>query len=67
MQTITPTKLYAIRDIIPASGSYLCIPCGYVQYFEKGEKFTECLACLAGTSFGPAGFQSDADEFWQLL
>ncbi|MBI3627655.1 MAG: hypothetical protein HY220_02825 [Candidatus Sungbacteria bacterium] len=64
---LVATKIYSINEIVPVSGNYICVPCGYVQYFEAGDKFIECLACLAGTLYGPAGFQSPADEFWQFV
>lgn len=67
METLVATKLYAVADVIPVSGDYLCVPCGYLQYFEAGERFTPCLACLAGTSDGPSGYQSVEDEFWQFI
>lgn len=67
METLFATKLFAVRDIAPVSGSYLCIPCGYVQYFEAGSPFTECLACLAGTPDGPFGYRGVEDEFWQFI
>lgn len=67
MQAVTSAKLYALHDVAPVSGNYLCVPCGYIQYFEAGARFTECLACFAGTSFGPTGFQNETDEFWRLV
>jgi len=67
METAVVARLFSIGDLVPQSGSYLCVPCGYVQFFEAGAKFIECLACLAGTSDGPAGFQNQEAEFWQYL
>lgn len=61
------TKLFSLNDIVLQSGNYLCVPCGYIQYFERGAHFTECLACFAGTPMGPAGFREHESEFWQLL
>ena len=59
--------LYKIGDVVPESGSYLCVPCGYIQHFEVGGVFTTCEACLAGTENGPEGYQDPEGEFWQLL
>ncbi len=59
--------LYKIGDTVPESSVYLCVPCGYAQYFEAGSKFTTCEACLAGTPDGPEGYQDPENEFWQLL
>lgn len=64
---VAVTQLFKKGDIVLASGSYLCVPCGYVQAFEAGTLFTECVACLAGTEFGPEGYRENEQEFWQYL
>ena len=61
------TQLFKKGDLVLQSGQYVCVPCGYVQYFEAGTLFTECYACLAGTEFGPEGYRADEQEFWQFL
>ena len=61
------TGLHRKGDVVPASGQYLCVPCGYIERFEAGERFTECLACLAGTDLGPAGYRENEQEFWRFL
>jgi len=66
MQVITQ-QLFKISDLVEKSGMYVCVPCGYMQYFEAGSQFTVCVACLAGTPDGPAGFQSPLSEFWQFM
>lgn len=58
---------YRRGDAVPLSGMYVCVPCGYVQSFEAGAAFTECLACLAGTEFGPEGYREGEQEFWELM
>lgn len=65
--SVTVTEVFKKGDVVPVSGQYVCIPCGYIQYFEAGTGFTECLACLAGTPFGPEGFRENEREFWQFL
>ena len=67
LELLVATRLFALDDYVPVSGSYLCVPCGYIQYFEAGNQFEPCLACLAGTPDGPTGYQSEEDEFWQLI
>lgn len=59
--------LYKIGDVVIQSCMYVCVPCGYVQYFEVGNFFTTCEACFAGTDLGPVGYQDSASEFWQLV
>jgi hypothetical protein len=63
--TVITKALYKIGDSVPESGSYLCVPCGYVQYFEAGKLFTTCDACFAGTEIAPEGFKDADAEFWQ--
>ena len=58
---------YKIGDVVPQSGMYICVPCGYAQHFEVGSTFTTCEACFAGTTDGPDGYQDSENEFWQLL
>lgn len=61
------TQLFRKGDVVPVNGSYVCVPCGYVQYFEGGTVFSECVACLAGTAYGPEGYREGEQEFWQFL
>ncbi|MBD3251333.1 hypothetical protein GF380_02645 [Candidatus Uhrbacteria bacterium] len=60
-------KRYNVGDMVPFTGAYLCIPCGYVQVFEQGEAFVPCDACQAGTSLGPEGFQDHEEDFWERM
>lgn len=64
---IATETFYKINDIVPQNGYYLCVPCGYSQYFTAGAFFTTCEACLAGTEIGPAGYQEPESEFWQSI
>ncbi|OGZ97449.1 MAG: hypothetical protein A3I44_06125 [Candidatus Sungbacteria bacterium RIFCSPLOWO2_02_FULL_51_17] len=61
------TELFRIGDVVPESGTYICVPCGYTQTFYAGELFTTCLACFAGTANGPEGFTEEDAEFWQYV
>jgi len=56
-------NLYKINDIVPQDGRYICVPCAYIMEFKKGDKFTVCPLCLAGTKEGPI---EEQDEFWRL-
>lgn len=60
-------ELFKVGDLVVKSGRYLCVPCGYEQNFEKGESFTVCEACLAGTPDGPAGYEEPESEFWEFV
>ncbi len=59
--------LYKIGDIVPEHGMYMCVPCGYVQEFLKGDQFTTCELCFAGTIDGPEEYTDSESEFWELL
>lgn len=61
------TQLFRKGEVVFVSGRYVCVPCGFIQYFEVGTRFTECYACLAGTAYGPEGYREGEAEFWQLL
>lgn len=61
------SKLYGIGNAVPQSGMYVCVPCGYMQYFSAGENFTTCTACFAGTADGPVGYQEEESEFWSFV
>ncbi len=67
LATIDAKLLYKIGDPVPESGDYVCVPCGYVQYFEAGVTFTTCEACYAGTDIGPEGYTEPEAEFWELV
>lgn len=68
MQTqVLVKELFAIGDMVSISGYYVCVPCGYIQYFEAGTVFLTCDACLAGTEYGPEGFTESGAEFWSLI
>lgn len=58
--------MFRIGDVIPQAGVYICVPCGFMQYFEADEQFRTCDACLARTEYGPEGFQDVASESWQF-
>lgn len=64
---VTTRSLYRIGDVVGVGGSYLCVPCGYVQYFKAGDNFITCEACFAGTGDGPEGYRETASEFWQFI
>jgi len=59
--------MYKIGDVVPQTGMYVCVPCGYIQQFIAREQFLTCEACLAGTDNGPEEYQDPATEFWQLV
>jgi hypothetical protein len=60
-------SLFKIGDVVPESGEYICVPCGFVQRFEAGKQFTTCEACYAGTDIGPDGYTEPDAEFWEKL
>ena len=65
--TARTKQLYKIDDLVPEHGMYMCVPCGYVQEFQKGAFFTTCELCLAGTDEGPDDYTKGEAEFWELI
>lgn len=60
-----PTKeVFDKGEIVPNSGEYVCSPCGYHHAFHKGEQFTECISCMAGTPDGHEEF-AEGLELWE--
>ena len=59
--------VFAIGELVPISGLYACLPCGYTQQFYAGYLFPTCDACLAGTNLGPEGFQEPEAEFCSFI
>jgi len=58
---------YKMNDTVPEDGEYLCIACGNITFFTKGDRFPTCDECGAGTADGPGGFDESASEFWRKL
>jgi ring-1,2-phenylacetyl-CoA epoxidase subunit PaaE len=51
--------LYSTGQKVPKTGNYICMNCGFIQHFQKGENFTVCPVCLAG--------EDDPDyELWKF-
>ena len=67
LDKVVTKELYGIGDTVPTTGMYVCVPCGYMQQFIAGEVFLTCEACLAGTDYGPQGYEDPASEFWQFI
>lgn len=55
---------YNRDDIVQEDGDYVCVPCGYRRHYVKGEKFSECMSCLAGTKDGHEDY-AEGLELWE--
>lgn len=64
---VAVTQRFTAGGVVPVSGAYVCVPCGYVERLDAGARFPPCPACLAGTEFGPEGYREHEQEFWELL
>lgn len=51
-------------DAVPENGQYVCSPCGYHHEFHKGDQFSECISCMAGTPDGKEEF-AEGLELWE--
>lgn len=60
------SKTYNKGGEVPEEGTYVCVPCGYHHHYKSGEKFGECLSCLAGSEEGPEEF-AEGLELWEKL
>lgn len=59
--------LYKVGDVVPESGTYMCVACGSRAEFVAGEKFAPCDDCEAGTPDGPGGYDNPEVEFWKRV
>jgi len=59
-------KLFSRGDAVPASGIYVCVPCGFKHSYSEGDHFRECTSCMAGTTDGDQDFV-DGFEMWEML
>lgn len=39
-------KVNLVGHTVNKSGTYVCVPCGYKKYLEKGQKFPSCTKCM---------------------
>lgn len=60
------TQAFNKGDQVPEEGTYVCVPCGYRHHYINGEKFGECISCLAGTSDGHEDYVEGL-EMWEKL
>ncbi len=56
--------LYKWGQIVPETGDYLCVDCGYIATFAEGEIFPVCEVCLSGE---PAGPTSADGAYWEKI
>jgi hypothetical protein len=57
-------NLYKWGQVVPETGDYLCIDCGYIGSFEVGDIFPVCEVCLSGE---PAGPTSSDGAYWEKV
>lgn len=66
-ERMSDRRFYAIGDVVPQNGQYLCAPCGFIREFVQGGTFTTCEVCYAGTEKGWEGYTDPKVEFWEFL
>ena len=57
-------NLYRIAQVVPKDGEYLCVDCGYIEEFTKGDLFPLCEVCLSGDPDGPSAVEKG---YWEYL
>jgi len=58
------TSTHNRGDVVEREGTYVCVPCGYRRHFRHGDRFTECMSCLAGTKDGHEDY-IEGLELWE--
>ena len=39
-------ETYEVGNVVPESGTYVCVPCGNKKFLKAGTRFTSCLKCF---------------------
>jgi hypothetical protein len=60
----TDKNLYKWGQQVREDGDYICVDCGYIQGFRKGQVFDVCEACLSGEIDGPSG---PNEGYWEKV
>jgi hypothetical protein len=55
---------YRYGQIVPKTGEYMCIDCGYISEYKAGSVFPVCEVCLSGDPNGPV---STDKGFWEFI
>lgn len=54
-----------VGERTPVSGMYICVPCGYLCHFKKGDTLPQCFSCLIGKKLGDDDYMKDLG-LWEL-
>ncbi len=57
---------FNVESIVPKSGIYICVPCGYKRAFKKGDCFPLCFSCLEGKKYNGDRYMKGLG-LWELL
>lgn len=57
---------FKVGSAIKESGNYVCIPCGYKKFLQKGEVFPECFSCVKKVKYENDSFFKGL-EMWELV
>ena len=55
---------WRVAQVVPKTGEYLCIDCGYIEEFKAGGLFPVCEVCLSGDPDGPSALEKG---YWEYL
>ncbi len=56
--------LWRVGQIVPKTGEYLCVDCGYIEELQEGSVFPVCEVCLSGDPEGPSLVEKG---YWEYL
>ena len=55
---------YQTGDIVGKTDFYICVPCGYKKYLQKGVRFPNCLNCIKK---GEKKMLTQGLELWERI
>ena len=58
---------YCWGQIVPETTEYLCIDCGFIESFEKGQVFPICIVCLSGDPTTEPNYSGPEEGFWEMV
>lgn len=56
--------LWRVAQIVPKTGEYLCVDCGYIEELQQGVIFPVCEVCQSGDPEGPSPIEKG---YWEYL
>ena len=65
-QEIKIGDIFDVCRTVLKTGNYICVPCGYTCYFQKGAIFPQCFGCIEGKKYNGDNYFKNLG-LWALL